>query len=142
MKNFSQFMRHIQLINCRIVIYAGKKLICIAKGGKLKPSFDHKSISEYMEDLKQGRPMKALPMGAYEYDCCVKYLKKIRRILWYSRENFETLILEFSKTDKHQVVITPLEDCLEMVAKDVGFKLTNEEIFGDKYIYTIESVFV
>ena len=141
MNNFSQFIRHIWLINTRIVVYTCKKLICMAKGDKLKPSFNMKMVYEYMEDIKEGKRLKPMPMGAYEYSCCVKYLKKIKSLLKTSREDFHSLVLEFGEKDKHSIVITPLEDCLEKVAEEVGFKLTSEEIGSEKYVYTFQSTF-
>ena len=100
MNNFSQFIRHIWLINTCIVVYTCKKLICMAKGEKLKPSFNMKMVYEYMEDIKDGKRLKPMPMGAYEYSCCVKYLKKIKSILKSSREDFHSLVLEFGEKDK------------------------------------------
>lgn len=139
MNNFSQFMRHIWLINTRIVVYTCKKIFCIAKGQKLKPSFDLEKISEYMEDLKEGKRLKPMPMGAYEYACCVKYLKKLRRSLWSSRKDFHVLAIVFNEKDKYSIVISPLEDCLEKIANETEFKLKNEEIYFDEYVYTLQS---
>lgn len=141
MKNFYNLLRHIRLINRRIFVYAVKEIWCILKGGKRTPSLNEKNFSKYMDDIKNGKKLRALPMGAYEYGCCVEYLKLIQRILWSKRNNFNSLVLEFSQTDKYGIIMPPLEDCLEMVAKEVGFKLTNENIFYDKYSYTLESTF-
>lgn len=139
--NFFNFVRHMHSINLQIIIYASKEIACILKGDCLAPSFNPETMSEYLKDLQNGNPLKALPMGAYEYDCCVEYLKKIRRHLFNSRENFKVLKLVFNEFDTCQTVVPPLEDCLEMVAKKVGFKLTDESIESDKYVYTLESVY-
>ena len=83
MKNFSDFMRHFQLINCKIVVYACKELKCLLRG----ESFKTDTVHEYMEDLRKGI-VKPLPMGAQEYSCCVEYLKMMRRELIKNRNNF------------------------------------------------------
>ncbi len=138
MKKFSNFMRHFQLINCKIVVYACKELKCLFRGESLEPSFNPETIHEYMEDLKNGI-VKPLPMGAYEYSCCVEYLKMIRRELVNKKNRNKFVLLTFNKIDKHGLVCPPLEDCLKMVANEVGFELINEEINGDEYTYTLIS---
>ena len=138
MKNFSDFMRHFQLINCKIVVYACKELKCLFRGESLEPSFNPETIHEYMEELKKGN-VKPLPMSAYEYSCCVEYLKMIRRELIKNRNNSKFMMLTFCKSNEYGVICPPLEDCLEMVAKDVGFAVICEEIQGDKYTYTLKS---
>lgn len=134
-------MRHLQLINWKIVIYSFQELKCLSKGDKLSPSFDFKAFKKYMEDLKKGK-IKALPMGAYEYSCCVQYLKKIRHELWKNRKNFKSITLVFDKCSSSGIVLCPLEDCLEMVAEEVGFSVINEEIEFKKYEYTLRSEFL
>ena len=138
MKNFSNFMRHYQLINCKIVVYACKELKCLLRGESLKPSFNPETIGEYMEDLKNGI-VKPLPMGAYEYSCCVEYLKMIRRELVSKKNRNKFVMLTFCKNDYQGLVCPPLEDCLKMVANEVGFELVHEEIKGEKYTYTLIS---
>lgn len=139
MRKFYNFMRHFQLINWRIMVHSFNELKCILRGNRLEPSFNPQTIQEYMEDFKKGT-IKPLPMGAYEYNCCVEYLKKIRHELFSNRDNFESFTLVFGKSDFYDLVIVPLEDCLEMVANEVGFKVTGEKIGDDKYEYTLESV--
>lgn len=139
MKNFSKFMRHFQLINCRIIVYAAKEIGCIARGGSLKPSFTPEYASKYIKEIVDGKPPKALPMGAYEYSCCVEYLKLIRSKLWKNRENFDELVLVFGEVDRHGCILLPVEDCLEMVAKETGFSM-DEKVEPDKYVYTLKSV--
>lgn len=139
--NFCNFVRHMHSINLQIIVFASKEIACILKGDRLAPSFNPETISEYLKDLQNGKPLKELPMGAYEYDCCVEYLKKIRSNLFSSRKNFKVLKLVFNEYDTCQTVIPPLEDCLAMVAKKVGFNVTDEAIETDKYVYTLESVY-
>lgn len=138
MKKFSTFMRHFQLINCKIVVYACKELKCLLRGESLKPSFNPETISEYMNDLKNGI-VKPLPMGAYEYSCCVEYLKMIRRELVSKKNRNKFVMLTFGKVDRYGIVSPPIEDCLKMVANEVGFELVHEEIKGDEYTYTLIS---
>lgn len=138
MKNFFKFMRHMQLLNKKIVVYSCKELSCIFKGGKLEPSFTSSTIARYMEKLEKGEKLEPLPMGAYEYDCCVEYLKKIRHLLFASRKDFSKLIVVFKETNRYHMVTPPLEDCLFKVAEDVGFKVTDEKILDDRFEYTLE----
>ncbi len=138
MKNFSDFIRHFQLINCKIVVYAYKELKCLSRGERLEPSFNPETIHEYMESLKEGN-VKSLPMGAYEYSCCVEYLEMMRRELIKNRNQSKFMMLTFSKYDHFGTVCPPLEDCLSMVAKEVGFEVIYEEIQGNKYTYTLKS---
>ena len=131
-------MRHFQLINCRIVVYACKELKCLIRGESLEPSITPETIQEYMEDLKKG-VVKSLPMGAYEYSCCVEYLKMIRREIVSKKNRNKFVLLTFDKADPNGLVCPPLEDCLKMVANEVGFELIDEQINGDKYTYTLIS---
>ena len=140
MRNFYNFMRHFQLINWRIVVHSINELKCLAKGERLKPSFNTSTIPEYMEDLRNGI-VKPLPMGAYEYHYCVEYLKMIRHELFKNRKNFESLTLIFADMDNQRLVITPVEDCLEKVAEEVGFKLIDEIDTGVGYEYVLKSEF-
>lgn len=141
MKNFLNFMRHTQLLNWKIVVYSCKELSCIFKGGSLEPSFTPDVISEYMENVSKGKKLDPLPMGAYEYDCCVEYLKKIRHCLFSSRDNFSKLLIVFDELGRYNMVTPPLEDCLFKVAEEVGFKVTDEKLLDDRFEYTLESVF-
>lgn len=138
MKNFSDFMRHFQLINCKIVVYACKELKCLFRGESLKPSFNPETIHEYMKGLKEGGA-KPLPMGAYEYSCCVEYLKMMRRELTKNRNKSKFMMLTFDEYDHYGIACPPIEDCLEKVAKEVGFAVICEEVHGDKYTYTLKS---
>lgn len=138
MKNFSTFMRHFQLINCKIVVYACKELKCLLRGESLESSFTPETIHEYMENSQKGI-VKPLPMGAYEYSCCVEYLKMIRRELVSKKNRNKFVMLTFNKVDRHGIVCPPIEDCLKMVANEVGFELVHEEIKGDEYTYTLIS---
>lgn len=138
MKKFSDFMRHFQLINCKIVVYACKELKCLIRGESLEPKFNPETAMEYMEDLKHGT-VNPLPMGAYEYSCCVEYLKMIRRELFKTQNRGNFMVLTFGEYDRHGVICPPLEDCLEMIAKEVGFAVVCEEVQGDKYTYTLKS---
>lgn len=131
-------MRHFQLINCKIVVYACKELKCIFRGESLEPSFNPETIGKYMDDIKKGN-VKALPMGPYEYSCCVEYLKMIRRELIKNRNKSKFMMLTFGESDEFGVICPPLEDCLEMVAKEVGFAVICEEVKGNKYTYTLKS---
>ena len=138
MKNFSIFLRHFQLINCKIVIYATKELKCLLRGESLEPSFDSEAFKEYMNDLKNGI-VKPLPMGAYEYGCCVDYLKIIKRELLKTRCRTKFMTLTFSEHSKNGVIFPPLEDCLNLVAKEAGFAVVCEKIKKDSYNYTLKS---
>lgn len=138
MKNFCNFMRHFQLINCKIVVYASKELMCLFRGESLEPNFNPETIHEYMDDLKKGT-VKPLPMGAYEYSCCTEYLKMIRRELIKNRNQSKFMTLTFGEYDRYGLVYPPLEDYLAMVAKEVGFEVVYEEFEGDKYTYTLKS---
>lgn len=138
MKKFSNFMRHFQLINCKIVVYACKELKCLMRGESLEPSFNSETIHEYMEDLKKG-VVKDLPMGAYEYSCCVEYLKMIRREIVSKKNRNKFVLLTFDKMDPKGLVCPLVEDCLKLVANEVGFELIDEQIEGDKYTYTLIS---
>lgn len=140
MRDFSKFMRHFQLINCRIIVYAAKELGCLARGQRLKPSFTPETASEYIKDIVDGKPPKALPMGAYEYSCCVEYLKLIRRTLWKNRNNFKKLVLVFGEVDRFGCILLPVEGCLEMVAKETGFSV-DEKFEPERYVYTLRSEF-
>lgn len=121
--------------------YAFKELVCIFKGDHLAPSFNPETMSTYLNNLKEGKTLDPLPMGAYEYDCCVEYLKKLRTKLVSSRKDFSQIVVTFDEIDTCQAVIPPLEDCLEMVYKEVGFKLVDESIETFSYVYTFESLF-
>ena len=138
MRNFYNFMRHFQLINWRIVVHSINELKCLAKGERLKPSFNTDTVFSYLEDMEKGT-VKPLPMGSYEYHYCVEYLKMIRRKLWENRRNFESFTLVFSKMDCYNLLIVPVEDCLEMVAKEVGFKIVSETDTGVSYNYVLKS---
>ncbi len=138
MKNFSSFMRHFQLINCRIVVYACKELKCLFRGESLKPSFNSETIHEYMKDLKEGG-VKPLPMGAYEYSCCVEYLKMMRRKLVKNRNKSKFMMLTFDECEHYGIACPPFEDCLFMVAREVGFEVVCEEVQNNKYMYTLKS---
>ena len=140
MRNFYNFMRHFQLINWRIVIHSINELKCLAKGERLKPSFNTDTIPEYLEDLRKGI-VKPLPMEAYEYHYCVEYLKMIRRKLWENRKDFESFTLVFGDMYKHRLPIAPVEDCLEMVAKEAGFEVISETDTGVGYNYVLKSKF-
>ena len=140
MKNFSNFMRHFQLINCRIVVYACKELKCLIRGESLEPSITPETIQEYMDDLKSGT-LKSLPMGGYEYSCCVEYLKKIRQILFESRKDFSEIVIVFHELNRYHMATPPLEDCLFKVAEEVGFEVTDEKILDDRFEYTLVSTF-
>ncbi len=141
MRKFFNFMRHLQLINWKIIVYSIKELKCILRGGKETPSFDPATVQAYLDDLKNGREPKSLPMGAYEYSCCVEYLKKIRRALCSSYEDFGTMILVFDELDDWQTITPPIEDCLELVAEQVGFKVISEKIYFERYEYTLKCIF-
>lgn len=138
MRNLSTFMRHFQLINCRIVVYAFNELKCIARGESLEPSLNPEKIEEYIKNLKEGS-VKPLPMSAYEYGCCVEYLKIIRRELIRRRNSFKFIMLTFSKTDSYGNVCVPLEDCLEKVANEVGYAIVYEDMKSEAYTYTLKS---
>lgn len=138
MKDFYSFMRHFQLINCKIVIYACKELKCLFCGESRKSKFTPETAQEYIDDLKKG-VVKPLPMGPYEYNCCVEYLKMIRRELIKNKDYFRFITLTFGECDEYGLICPPLEDCLEMVAKEVGFTVVYEEVEGDKYTYTLKS---
>ena len=141
MKNLYNFLRHMQLINMHIIRYAFKEIACILKGDRLAPSFNPETMESYLKDLKEGNPPKKLSMGAYEYDCCVEYLKKLRKVLVQSRKDFRQIVLTFDEIDTCQTIIPPLEDCLELVAKEVGFELVDENINGDFYVYTFDCLY-
>lgn len=140
MKNFSKFMRHFQLINCRIIVYAAKEIGCIARDGGLKTNFTPRYVSESMKDILDGKAPKEIKMSGYEYSCCVEYLKMIRSKLWKNRNNFKKMVLVFGEVDRHGCIMLPVEDCLTLVAKETGFTV-EEKIEPDKYVYTLESVF-
>ena len=140
MRNFYNFMRHFQLINWRIVIHSINELKCLAKGEYREPSFNTSTIPEYIEDLRKGI-VKPLPMGAYEYHYCVEYLKMIRREVWKNRKALESITLKFGERGPYHLVIVPVEDCLEMVAEEVGFKLVEEIDTGVGYEYVLKSEF-
>ena len=122
-------------------MYAFREIVCIIKGDRLAPSFNPETMSEYFEELKSGRITKPLPMGAYEYDCCVEYLKKIRNRIFASKDNYSKLVLVFDEYDTCQNVIPPLEDCLEMVAKEVGFEVIDEKIMPYQYVHTLKCLY-
>ena len=113
--------------------------MCLAKGGSLEPSFTPEVISEYMEDFSKGEKLKPLPLGAYEYECCVEYLKKIRRTLVASRENFRILTIVFDEANRYNMVTPPVEDCLYKVAEEVGFAVIDENLYDEKFEYTLKS---
>ena len=106
------------------------------RGESFEPKLTPETIHEYMDDLKSGT-LKSLPMGGYEYSCCVEYLKKIRRELFKSRCKSKFMMITFDEYESG-VVCPPLEDCLEMVAKEVGFAVVYEEVKGNKYTYTLK----
>lgn len=141
MRNFYNFMRHYWLINWWILVHSFKELMCLIRGESLEPSLTPQTISKYIQGLQDGEFPTELPMGAYEYDCCVEYLKKIRRLLKASRNDFKSLVLVFDEQDSRQIVIPPLEDCLQKVSKKVGFNVIDEKAFEERYEYTLESVF-
>lgn len=141
MKNFFNFMRHIQLLNWKIMVYSCKELSCLAKREKLEPRYTPSAISEYMENVSRGKKLEPLQMGAYEYDCCVEYLKKIRSCLFKSRGDFAKLLIVFDDINRYHMVTPPLEDCLNKVTEEVGFKVTDENILDDRFEYTLESIF-
>lgn len=138
MKNFSNFMRHFQLINCKIVVYACKELKCLFRGESLKTSCNPDTVREYMEDLKEG-VVKPLPMGAREYSCCVEYLKMMRRELIKNRGKSKFMMLTFDEDVHYGIACPAVEDCLSMVAKEVGFEVVCEEVQNNKYMYTLKS---
>ena len=85
--------------------------------------------------------MKPLPKGAYEYDCCVEYLKMFRKEFFKNRKDFSTITLVFGEDDKYGIVQTPVEDCLLMVAKEVGLELVEENLLIHQSEYVFKSLF-
>ena len=80
-------------------------------------------------------------MGAFEYDCCVEYLKKIRQLLFESRKDFSEIVIVFDELNRYHMATPPLEDCLFKVAEEVGFEVTDEKILDDRFEYTLVSTF-
>lgn len=141
MRKFYNFMRHYWLINWWIVVHSFKELMCLMKGESLEPSMNSEAISKCIQLVRDGELSIELPMGAYEYDCCVEYLKKIKSLLIASRKNFEHLTIVFDEVNSRQLVIPPLEDCLCKVAKEVGFCVIDETAYDTKYEYILKSEF-
>ena len=141
MKNFFNFMRHTQLINFKIIVYSCKEIGGILKGKKLKPSLSPKKIQEYIDDFQKGNEIKSLPMGPYEYDCCVEYLKMLRKELFKNRKDFSMITLRFGPNLKYGVTEVPAEDCLIKVAKEVGFDFSEERLLALNSEYDFKSSF-
>ncbi len=139
MKKFFKFVRHIQLINCKIVVYSSKELMCLLRGDKLQPSFTSKEALKYMDALKRGENSPPLPMGAYEYHYCVDYLKIFRKKVIENENNLQYLALVFNEVNQYGIPCPPLEDCLKKVADEVGFELLQEEIHDNFYWYSFKS---
>lgn len=138
MKKFFNFMRHTQLLNWKIVVYSCKEIACIFKRAKLKSNPSSAELVDYTESLlKNGR----LPAKAYEYDCCVEYLKKIRHCLFSSREDFSKLLIVFDEVDRYNEVRLSSAVLFFKVAEEVGFKVTDEKLLDDRSEYTLKSVF-
>ena len=73
MKNFSNFMRHFQLINCKIVVYACKELKCLIRGESLEPKFNPETAMEYMEEVGTNKSV----FWTDNFDELVSHLKEI-----------------------------------------------------------------
>ena len=141
MKNFFNFMRHTQLINFKIVVYSCKEIVELIKGKSTAPSISSDKLHEYLKDFQEGNGVKPLPMGAYEYDCCVEYLKMFRKEFFKNRKDFSTITLVFGEDDKYGIVLMPVEDCLLMVAKEVGLELVEENLLTHQSEYVFKSLF-
>ena len=113
-------------INKTVKVSGGKAALELAVPNPTLWSTDAPNLHTIAGNVKDVVVSNCLPMGAYEYDCCVEYLKKLRRMLYALRKDFQFITLEFDDVDTCQTVIPPLEDCLEMVCKEVGFKMIEE----------------
>ena len=81
---------------------------------------------------------EGLPMGGYEYHCCLQYLSIIQNCFKNAKKNnlLPPLYLEFPENTK--IISPPLEDCLELLLNDLGFSITEEHYTNCSYIYQID----
>lgn len=143
MKNFYNYMRHLQLINWHICRYSLKALRSQAEGDFFLPSVKHHTEEYFLNKSSSECPMpKEFPevnMGGYEYDCCVEYLKNLRRTL-FKHGSQSKYTLEFSEIQNNltsDLILCPLENCLFTVARQCGFKVIEQDISETTFIYTL-----
>lgn len=79
-------------------------------------------------------------MSAFEYSICVEYLKIIRYELIKNRKHFKFLVLTFTKHKPYLMIYPPLQEYLEMVAREAGFEVAYIDVEGGKYTYTLKSI--
>lgn len=131
-------MRHFQLTNCKIVIYAIKELMCLLRGESLEPNLTPETIKQYEKEMKKGHKTKLL-MGAYEYSLCTECLKAIRRELIQNRKTFLFLTITFYDCDECGLDNSLLRVCFDKVAKEIGYAVVFDELNSGHYIYTLKS---
>lgn len=138
MKTFINYMRHFWLINFYIAKYSCKVISRIFKGDStFLPS--HRVIRANLEMMTRNGLIKPPNMCAYEYDCCVEYLKIIRKNFHFSRKSDSEFSIVFSALDTPQVYIPIYETYFKMVAKECGFDITHIEKLNETYIFTLAS---
>ena len=145
MKNFYNYMRHLQLINWHICRYSLKALHCQVNDDFFLPSVKHHTEEYFFNNSSSECPMpKEFPevnMGGYEYSCCVEYLKNLRTTLF--KHGLQTKYkLEFSEIKNNltsDLILCPLENCLFTVARQCGFKVIEQVISETVQIYTLSS---
>ncbi len=145
MKNFYNYIRHLQLINWHICRYSLKALHCSFNGDLFLPSAMHHTEEYYFKKSAENGTLMSNEfseddMGAYEYDCCVIYLKNLRTTLFkkgFLNSNYQ---LEFSEAKNNltsDLILCPFANCFYTVAKKCGFKVIDECFSENTFIYTL-----
>lgn len=134
-KNFNYY-RYTSLIKWLKIKYATRIGVCLLKGDDFLPTIRDSLLygfgtEEFEKVLNDG-----IPMGGYEYRCCLQYLKKIHNYFKeiHHKKLCPPYTLEFSDT-YNNIVIAPLEDCLEKVLNELGFKIVSEQLSPNSYVY-------
>lgn len=139
MKNFMRWMQHFWLLNLCIIRYCIKFLFAFAKGERF---FPQQSTDTNLSNLKSDTGM-----GIYEYDCCVRYAKKIRKELF--AQDLDSLEVELILPEEATmyngylpVDLGVFRKCISKVAEETGFRVTKQETLSYKvsYLFRMRSV--
>lgn len=136
---FFNYIRLFQLINWHICRYSVKCLYYSFKGDPFLPTFNPDDFENYLDKcFSPDGDFKGLPMGAYEYECCIIYLKTIRKTMLKEGPSSNIYTIDFSRSNPLGYTLVPLKDCLQKVTNDCGLKIIDNPLDETQCIYTLE----
>ena len=131
MNNFMRWMQHFWLLNLCILRCSLKYLYAFAKGEPFYPVLLSSATESQLNKVKR--------MGIYEYDCCARYAKKIRKELFAQDPSSLEIILdlpaEAALYDCIPIDIAVFKECISRVAKETGFLIVNQETISYQVSY-------